>query len=137
MVAVMAVLLFGAVATGVYLISNRGDGNRARTAPTAQPNPTTTAQAQPSSTASAGDNEGAGNDAVTAKVGDCLVNDGTNEAPKMRKITCAKDTFEVVRTFPATIDKAKCNGVPGYTHNYFFDSSIDTEDFVLCLKQRK
>jgi hypothetical protein len=119
-------------------MSNKGSGNAARTPPNTQPEPTTTAQAQAQATpTAAAESEGVGSDALTANTGDCLVNDGTNEVPKMRKVTCAKGTFEVVKRFPATIDKSKCNGVPGYTHNYFFDSSVDSEDFVLCLKQRK
>ena len=31
---------------------------------------------------------------------------------------------------------AKCAKVDGYTNWYFFDSELDTLDFVLCLKQR-
>jgi hypothetical protein len=139
LIVVLAVVLSGATATGLYLVSNRGGGdNTAAKAPTEQPKPTATAaQAESTPTAAAGENGGAGNDALAANVGDCLVNDGTNEVPKMRKVTCVKNAFEVVKRFPATIDKSKCNGVPGYTHNYFFDSSVDTEDFVLCLNQRK
>lgn len=32
--------------------------------------------------------------------------------------------------------EAKCAKVPGYTNWFFFDSELDTLDFVLCLKQR-
>ncbi|WP_375373504.1 hypothetical protein [Micromonospora sp. ATA51] len=32
--------------------------------------------------------------------------------------------------------QAKCAKVDGYTNWYFFDSELDTLDFVLCLKQR-
>jgi hypothetical protein len=84
-----------------------------------------------------GDGEAVSGDAGDVKLGECLVNDGSNEVPRMREVPCAKDTFEVVKRFPGTIDKARCDGVPGYTHNYFFDSPADSKDFVLCLKQRK
>ncbi|GAB3950012.1 hypothetical protein GCM10027614_49730 [Micromonospora vulcania] len=32
--------------------------------------------------------------------------------------------------------EAKCAKVENYTNWYFFDSELDTLDFVLCLKQR-
>jgi hypothetical protein len=137
MVGVLAVLLAGTVATGFFLASKKETDNAAsRTASTAGPTPTPVAsqpEPTPSPTPSASDV----NDAQAAAVGDCLANGGTNDAPQMRKVACAKGTYEVIKRFPGTIDKTKCNGVPGYTHNYFFDSSVDTDDFVLCLKQQK
>lgn len=50
-------------------------------------------------------------------------------------------TYEVLRRIDgATSGKkdaeAKCGKVAGYTDWYFFDSELDTLDFVLCLKRR-
>jgi hypothetical protein len=140
----LAVLLGGAVLTGVYLTSDRGADARvvqpAPPAPTITPGPSASvaggAPAQPAPTPTAS-GQSAGNDALTAEVGDCLVNEGSNEAPTMRKVTCAAATFEVLKRIPLTTDKTRCNGVPGYTHNFFFDSSVDADDLVLCLKYRK
>jgi len=52
---------------------------------------------------------------------------------------CAAGTYEVLARFDGTKDYAgKCGGgkVPGYQYYYFFDSDLDTLDFVLCLKKR-
>jgi hypothetical protein len=139
MIVVLALLVLGAGGIGLYVMSHKGAGSRAAPGvPATQPEPTTPPLSpEPTPAAVPGDNGAVSRDALNAKTGDCLVNDGTNEVPTMRKVTCAKDTFEVVKRLPATIDKDKCNGVPGYTHNYFFDSPVDANDFVLCLKQRK
>jgi hypothetical protein len=134
-VVVLAVLVCGGGATGIYLFTKSNGKSTAN--PQSTPRTTAPAQTSEPSPTAAPTNAGSDNDAITAQVGDCLVNQGTNEDPKMRKVTCAKDTFEVLKRFPATIDKNKCDGVPGYTHNYFYDSTVDADDFVLCLKQRK
>jgi hypothetical protein len=147
LVVALAVLLGGgAVLTGVYLASNKhADARMVQSGPSAPtitagpsaaagaPAPTVPGTRAP--TSGAGDN--GGNDALTAQVGDCLVNQGSNEAPTMREVTCAADTYEVLERIPLTTDKSRCNGVPGYTHNFFFDSSVDADDLVLCLKYRK
>ncbi|NJC68873.1 hypothetical protein HC031_03905 [Planosporangium thailandense] len=153
----VTVLVGGAVAAGTYLTSNNSDDDTSfrsaaaarpaassnpATGAAAQPVPPVTAQPAPSRTASSGgDPAGSAgatgaNDAATAKIGDCLVNDGTDSAPEMRKVDCVKDSYEVLKRFPGTTDKTRCNGTPGYTHNYFFESSVSADSFVLCLKQR-
>jgi hypothetical protein len=134
LVVVLAVLVCGGGATGVYLLTRDTGRSSAGGTGTGTPTaaPSSTANEQPTPSPTAGDN-----DAINAQVGDCLVNDGSNDTPQMRKVPCAKDTYEVLKRFPGTTDKNKCDGVPGYTHNYFYDSPVDANDFVLCLKQRK
>jgi hypothetical protein len=128
-VAFVALLCAGA-GTAAYLAVNkaRTQHGAASTSTTAPPPPTATTDS-PSPTQA--------NDALAAQVGDCLTNDGTDADPQLRKVTCAKGTFEVIKRIPGITDGTKCEGLPGYSYNYVYDSSDDTEDFVLCLKQRK
>jgi hypothetical protein len=75
-------------------------------------------------------------------VGQCVRNDGTVAGqPKLVIIDCAPGGYEVLRRIDESTSgerdaEAKCAGVPGYTNWYFYDSDLDTLDFVLCLKLR-
>lgn len=77
-----------------------------------------------------------------AKVGQCVRNDGAaGGKPKLLISGCVAKSYEVLsRVDGATSGErdaeAKCSKVEGYTNWYFFDSELDTLDFVLCLKQR-
>ncbi|MEV1331691.1 hypothetical protein AB0J20_19200 [Micromonospora costi] len=77
------------------------------------------------------------------KVGQCVRNEGTaGGKPKLLISGCAPKTYEVLRRVDGTTSgekdaEAKCAKVQGYTNWYFFDSELDTLDFVLCLKERK
>ncbi|MFF5071535.1 hypothetical protein ACFY2R_10105 [Micromonospora olivasterospora] len=77
-----------------------------------------------------------------AKVGQCVRNDGpAGGKPKLLIAPCAPKTYEVLRRFDGQTSgekdaEAKCAKVEGYTNWYFFDSQLDTLDFVLCLKLR-
>uniref|UniRef100_UPI0036711E7D LppU/SCO3897 family protein n=1 Tax=Plantactinospora solaniradicis TaxID=1723736 RepID=UPI0036711E7D len=73
--------------------------------------------------------------------GDCLVNDGTDSDPKLRKVTCGPDTFEVLSRIPFTTDPDQCKedaifGAPEADAHYVQDDPLDLGDFVLCLKSR-
>lgn len=76
------------------------------------------------------------------KAGQCVRNEGTpGGKPKLLISDCAPKTYEVLRRFDGATSgerdaEAKCAKVTGYTNWYFFDSELDTLDFVLCLKQR-
>ena len=57
----------------------------------------------------------------------------------MKIVSCASGTFEVLkrvdgRTTGPTDAEAKCGKVPSYTKWYFYDSELDSLDFVLCMK---
>jgi len=75
------------------------------------------------------------------KEGDCVVNEGSDDEPKMKVTPCSSGTYLVLKqirtktTGPKDAE-AKCAKVPGYTKWYFFDSPLDDLDFVLCLKER-
>ncbi|WP_425412993.1 LppU/SCO3897 family protein [Micromonospora nigra] len=76
------------------------------------------------------------------KAGECVRNEGpAGGRPKLLISECAPASYEVLRRFDGETSgekdaEAKCARVPGYTNWYFFDSELDTLDFVLCLKQR-
>ncbi|WP_091445671.1 LppU/SCO3897 family protein [Micromonospora yangpuensis] len=76
------------------------------------------------------------------KVGQCVRNEGpTGGRPELLITECGTRTYEVLRRFDEATSgerdaEAKCAKVEGYTNWYFFDSELDTLDFVLCLKLR-
>ncbi|MET8229175.1 hypothetical protein ABZS77_00645 [Micromonospora sp. NPDC005298] len=77
-----------------------------------------------------------------AKVGQCVRNDGAaGGKPKLLISECAPKSYQVLSRIDGATSgerdaEAKCAKVEGYTNWYFFDSELDTLDFVLCLKQR-
>jgi hypothetical protein len=119
----------GAAGAGTAGPSPAGD------APSAQVSARASAPA-PSPAASRSSAPGPAEDARTAKVGDCLVNRGTESKPEMRRVTCAPSTYQVLKRIDGTSDKSKCDGTPSLTDWYFYDHPDDTRDFVLCLKKR-
>ncbi|GIJ50777.1 hypothetical protein Val02_76630 [Virgisporangium aliadipatigenens] len=125
-----------------YLIArdrSAGAGDTAGPSPAAEPPAQASAKAsapQPSAAASRSSAAGPAEDARTAKVGDCLVNKGTESKPEMRRVTCAANTYQVLKRIDGTADKSKCDGTPSLTDWYFYDHPDNSRDFVLCLKKR-
>ncbi|AVT34563.1 hypothetical protein C6361_17970 [Plantactinospora sp. BC1] len=73
--------------------------------------------------------------------GDCVVNDGTDDEPELRKVPCGPDTYEVLSRIPFSTDADQCKndpvfGSPEADANYVQDDPLDLGDFVLCLKRR-
>ncbi|MFC5925670.1 LppU/SCO3897 family protein [Micromonospora vulcania] len=69
--------------------------------------------------------------------GDCVVNDGTEDDAKLRKVPCGPNTYEVLLRIPATTDGERCKTLaPQSRANYVHDNSVDLFDYVLCLKKR-
>ncbi|MEH0822438.1 hypothetical protein V6U88_15755 [Micromonospora sp. CPCC 205739] len=139
-VAVLAVLVLAGAATLWYL-AGRDDDSAPTTAPSASaepggalPGPAEPAPTTPAPASSA--------DPRFVKAGQCVRNEGTaGGKPKLLISDCAAKTYEVLRRFDGETSgekdaEAKCAKVTGYTNWYFFDSELDTLDFVLCLKQR-
>src|SRR5262249_22286890 len=126
LVAVLAVVLCGAGALGYYLL--RGDSGKtpaaAGGAPSARGSARPTASGPPSY------------DPTSITRGQCVVNDGDDQAPKLRVVACGANTFQVLARFDGTKDDTKCDTVAGSTHKYFYDTTPDTLDFVLCLKKQ-
>jgi hypothetical protein len=83
----------------------------------------------------------ASQDARFVAKGQCVRNVGTPAAPQMTIAACASGTYEVLaraegRTTGKADAEAKCASVRGYTKWYFYDSELDSLDFVLCLRER-
>jgi hypothetical protein len=137
LVAVLTLLVFGGVGVGLYALSGDDpDTTAAPTGTTAPPEPTSSAAPDAGPTATTA---GPATDARFAAKGQCLVNKGNAKKPTMEISKCASGTYEVLARFDGTKDyKTRCGGgkVPGYQYYYFFDSDLDTKDFVLCLKKR-
>jgi len=124
-IAVVGILLVGgAVATYIALDRNTPGGGGATSGP-----PSTPATAE-SNTA----------DVRFATKGQCVVNEGSNDEPVMKVVPCAKNTYEILARFDGQVDPSKpekkCETVEGYEYHYYYDSSLDTLDFVLCMKKR-
>jgi hypothetical protein len=80
-------------------------------------------------------------DARFVKKGQCVRNGGTATAPAMTIVPCTSGTYEVLRRIDGRTTgeadaESKCSKVPAYTKWYFYDSELDSLDFVLCLKER-
>jgi hypothetical protein len=77
--------------------------------------------------------------------GQCVRNENTPESPVMTIVPCASgtfETFEVLRRFDGRTTgeadaESKCSKVPAYTKWYFYDSPLDSLDFVLCLREHR
>ncbi|HEY0697938.1 MAG TPA: flagellar basal body protein FliL [Micromonospora sp.] len=143
----LAVLVCGGGATALYLVG-RDTGK-----PTADPTPSVNAptgkpSAEPSGSASPDGPDpsesatATTDDAQDVKAGQCVKNEGTDEKPKLVVSPCTGKSYQVLRRFDGRITngeedaKTKCADVAGYTEWYFYDSDLDSLDFVLCLKKR-
>ena len=80
-----------------------------------------------------------------AEVGDCLVNDGTDDAPQMRITLCDAEEDRVIYRVLARFDervadddgaRRVCGSTDGYRYHYYFISDRRGESFVLCMTDR-
>lgn len=134
LVILLGVLICGGLGTTAWLLSGRGeddDGGDAIPTPTASSTADEVTDPQPRSS----------EDARFVSKGQCVRNEGTAAKPEMKIVACASGTFEVLkrvdgRTTGESDAESKCNRVPEYTKWYFYDSELDSLDFVLCLKER-
>ncbi|MDG4806869.1 hypothetical protein O7634_08905 [Micromonospora sp. WMMD1120] len=142
LIAVLAVVLVLLAAGGAAFWLGRGKGDpapvAAPTTPAAVDEPSPDASA-PTPSAAAPQSSA---DPRFAKVGQCVRNDGVaGGKPKLLISGCTAKSYEVLSRIDGATSgerdaEAKCAKVEGYTNWYFFDSELDTLDFVLCLKQR-
>ena len=141
LIAVLAVVVLLLVAGGgtLWFLSGQDEPDPAA-APTES-----AAGAEPSEPAAPAPSEPAPESSADprfVKVGQCVRNEGTaGSKPKLLISDCAPKSYEVLRRIDGATSgekdaEAKCAKVEGYTNWYFFDSELDTLDFVLCLKQR-
>lgn len=141
LIAVLAVVLLVVAVAGVFWF-RRGQSDPA---PAAAPSSSAAAGepsadvVEPAPSAAAPESSA---DPRFAKVGQCVRNDGTaGGKPKLLISGCTAKSYEVLSRIDGPTSgerdaEAKCGKVEGYTNWYFFDSELDTLDFVLCLKQR-
>jgi hypothetical protein len=78
-------------------------------------------------------------DARFVEAGQCVRNEGDQQRPALVIADCAAGTYEVLKRIDASTTgradaELKCAEVTGYTDWYFFDSPLDTLDYVLCLR---
>ncbi|WP_229399334.1 LppU/SCO3897 family protein [Micromonospora okii] len=140
---VALVLLAGAGGAALWHLFGRDDGPPAAAPalPSAGPLPEDPA-ASPTAPAPTAPAPESSADPRFVKAGQCVRNEGaTGGKPKLLIAPCGAKTYEVLRRFDGRTSgekdaEAKCGKVKGYTNWYFFDSQLDTLDFVLCLKLR-
>ncbi|SCE87346.1 hypothetical protein GA0070607_2634 [Micromonospora coriariae] len=145
LIAVLAVVLLLVVAGGgAFWFLSGPDDPAPVTAPTGsaiaeEPSADAVDPAGPAPSAAAPESSA---DPRFVKVGQCVRNEGAaGGKPKLLISGCAPKSYEVLRRIDGATSgerdaEAKCAKVEGYTNWYFFDSELDTLDFVLCLKQR-
>ncbi|WP_229067347.1 hypothetical protein [Actinoplanes sp. DH11] len=127
LVAVLSVLVGGGVATVAWFLVGRED----------EEPPAVTAATTPAGT---GPRPQTSEDARFAAKGQCVRNDGTNLEPKLRVVSCAANTYQVLARIEGrtTGDKdamGKCSKVKNYTKWYYYDTEYDDVDVVLCLRE--
>jgi hypothetical protein len=135
LVIVLGLLICGGLGTTAWLLSGRGDddGTGDEATPSASATATTNQVTDPQPRSS--------EDARFVNKGQCVRNEGTTDQPEMKIVACVSGTFEVLkrvdgRTTGESDAESKCRSVPEYTKWYFYDSELDSLDFVLCLKER-
>ena len=133
LVVIVGLLTAGGIGTAAWLLSRNATpaGGEPAVLPSATTPPTTANLPDPQPS------EGA----RFVKKGECVRNEGSAAAPAMTIVPCASGTYEVLkrvdgRTTGQADAEAKCSKVPAYTKWYFYDSELDSLDFVLCLKER-
>jgi hypothetical protein len=126
LVSVLVVVLCGGGVAALYLI-----GSKDRQPVAAGSGPATPAATnRPSSASPSGSS-----DPTAIIKGQCVQNVGTEDAPVLKVVACGPGTFQVLARIDGTIDTTKCKQVAGSTHHYFYDTTPDTLDFILCLKK--
>jgi hypothetical protein len=80
-------------------------------------------------------------DARFVAKGQCVRNESsTDDTPDLKIVVCTSGTYEVLkrvdgRTTGEADAESKCGKVAKYTKWYFYDSELDSLDFVLCLRE--
>jgi hypothetical protein len=131
LVVVLGLLIVGGLATAAWLVQRDGtpqaDASREPTTGT-------------SATGSVPDPQSS-QDARFVGKGQCVRNEGTaDDSPDLKIVACASGTYEVLkrvdgRTTGEADAESKCGKVSKYTKWYFYDSELDSLDFVLCLRE--
>jgi hypothetical protein len=129
LVVTLGLLICIGLGATAWLLMERND----RKTPEAQDSPSAVANPGPAP-------QGSEDARFNVKVGECVVNQGTDEEPEMKTTPCSSGTYEVLKRIDGKTTgekdaETKCAKVQGYTKWYFYDSPLDDLDFVLCLKE--
>lgn len=135
LVVVLGLLICGGLGTTAWLLTQRDDSLRQNNASGS------TAASAPATAEAAAPQPRSSEDARFVTKGQCVRNEGTETSPLMKIVPCTSGTFEVLkrvdgRTTGKPDAENKCAKVEGYTSWFFYDSELDSLDFVLCLKKR-
>jgi len=132
LVVVLGLLILSGLGTAAWLVQRGGTPDAGRSLqPTAAATTANGAVPEPQSS----------EDARFVAKGQCVRNEGTADAsPDLKIVPCASGTYEVLkrvdgRTTGEADAESKCSKVSKYTKWYFYDSELDSLDFVLCLKE--
>jgi len=133
LVVVLGLLILGGLGTTAWLLARKDPSGRG----TGQITPTAT---EPTTAANVAEPQPS-EDARFVKRGQCVRNEGTEKNPAMTIVPCTSGTLQVLkrvdgRTTGEADAEGKCSKVPNYTKWYFYDSELDSLDFVLCLRER-
>ncbi|WP_305788434.1 LppU/SCO3897 family protein [Symbioplanes lichenis] len=134
LVVVLGLLICGGLGTTAYLVSRTDKPSVGATGESAAPSgPPTRGAAVPDPATS--------QDARFVGKGQCVRNQGdADDSPDLKIVPCASGTYEVLkrvdgRTTGEPDAESKCSKVANYTKWYFYDSELDSLDFVLCLRE--
>lgn len=133
LVVVLGLLICGGIGTAGWLLQ-RDDDPKAGQSGTPTAPPTATANGSVPDPQSS-------EDARFVSKGQCVRNEGSaDETPDLNIVSCASGTYQVLkrvdgRTTGEADAESKCSKVAKYTKWYFYDSELDSLDFVLCLKE--
>ena len=131
LVVVLGLLIVGGLATAGWLVQRANSSTGTSAQPTASASATNGAVPEPQSS----------EDARFVSKGECVRNESSaDDSPDLKIVSCASGTYEVLkrvdgRTTGEADAESKCSKVQKYTKWYFYDSELDSLDFVLCLKE--
>jgi hypothetical protein len=133
LVAVLLVVLCGGGVAALYYIGKHNTNSNASGHQT--PAPSQQPSVAPSTAADSPTPDNA--DPITSvKVGQCVVNKGTDKQADLQIVTCGKNTYKVLARFNGTLDSKKCSTVAGYSHYFTYETTPTSDDFLLCLKKQ-
>jgi hypothetical protein len=136
LVVVLGLLICGGLGTAGWLVQRQDNdptGADRSVSPTAPTTGATGGVAAPEPQSS--------EDARFVAKGQCVRNESsTDDTPDLKIVVCTSGTYEVLkrvdgRTTGEADAESKCSKVAKYTKWYFYDSELDSLDFVLCLRE--
>jgi len=133
---VLLLLLCGCGVIGLFALTDSSTSTAGEELPTVDVS-TDTPDDQQGEDADSAPLPGGSDDLIV--VGDCVVNDGSEEDAVLRKVACEPGTFEVLSRIPLTTDTERCDdpifGHPDTDTTYTHDTGEQVLNYVLCMKE--